>query len=140
MLFNSKRDQCRTCFVFHFLLLIWSTTPEKILKLLHVVVKLAFIDLFFDLPLLVHMKTEIMAPKYYNKWMMSIVCDLWQNEEGMIECEDERSSPEPEDNQEQVGHQILCGSILTIFFNPVSPKIHIQTVQNLLYTFPQRIN
>ncbi|CAH3172280.1 unnamed protein product, partial [Porites lobata] len=28
--------------------------------------------------------------------------DLWQDEEGMIESEDERSSSEPEDNQEQV--------------------------------------
>ena len=34
---------------------------------------------------------------------------LWQNEEEMIESEDERWSSEPEDNQEQVGHQILCG-------------------------------
>ena len=76
MLFNSKRDQCRACFVFHFLVLIWSTTPEKILKLLHVVVKLAFIYLLFDLPLLVHMKTEIMALKYHNKWMMFSVYDL----------------------------------------------------------------
>ena len=68
MLFNSKRGQCRACFVFHFLPLIWSTTP--ILKVLHIVVKLAFIDQSFDLPLLVHMKTEIMVLKYYNKWMM----------------------------------------------------------------------
>ena len=60
VLFNSKHDQCRACFVFHCLLLIWSSTPEKILKLLHIVVKLEFIDLFFDLPLLLHMKTEIM--------------------------------------------------------------------------------
>ena len=29
----------------------------------------------------------------------------------MIESEDERSSSESEDNQEQVGHQILCGWI-----------------------------
>ena len=29
----------------------------------------------------------------------------------MIESEDERLSSEPEDNQEQVGHQILCVSI-----------------------------
>ena len=56
--------------MFHFLPLIWSTSPEKILKALHIVVKLAFIDLFFDLPLLVHMKTEIMVLKYRNKWMM----------------------------------------------------------------------
>ena len=33
MLFNSKHDQCRGCFDFCFLLLIWSTTAEKILKL-----------------------------------------------------------------------------------------------------------
>ena len=33
--------------------------------------------------------------------------DFWQDEEGMIESEDGRSSSEPEDNQEQVGHQIL---------------------------------
>ena len=33
--------------------------------------------------------------------------DLWQDEEGMIESEDERLSSEPEDNQKQVGHQIL---------------------------------
>ena len=33
--------------------------------------------------------------------------DLWQDEEEMIESEDERSSSESEDNQEQVGHQIL---------------------------------
>ena len=33
--------------------------------------------------------------------------DLWQDEERMIESEDGRSSSEPEDNQEQVGHQIL---------------------------------
>ena len=33
--------------------------------------------------------------------------DLWQDEEGMIESEDETLSSEPEDNQEQVGHQIL---------------------------------
>ena len=61
VLFNSERGQCRACFVFHFLLLIWSSTPEKILKLLHTVVKLEFIDLFFDLPRLLHMKTEIMV-------------------------------------------------------------------------------
>ena len=41
--------------------------------------------------------------------------DLWQDEEEMIEFEDERSSSEAEDNQEQVGHQILCGSILSFF-------------------------
>ena len=40
-----------------FLLLIWLTTPGKILKLLHIVVKLAFIDLLFDLPLLARLKT-----------------------------------------------------------------------------------
>ena len=33
----------------------------------------------------------------------------------MIKSEDERSSSEPEDNQEQVGYQILCGSILRYF-------------------------
>ena len=36
--------------------------------------------------------------------------DLWQDEEEMIESEDERWSSEPEeteDNQEQVGYQIL---------------------------------
>ena len=33
--------------------------------------------------------------------------DLWQGEEEMIESEDVRSSSESEDNQEQVGHQIL---------------------------------
>ena len=33
--------------------------------------------------------------------------DLWQDEEEMIESDDERSSSEPEDYQEQVGHQIL---------------------------------
>ena len=33
VLFNSKHDQCRACFEFCFLLLIWSTTAEKILKL-----------------------------------------------------------------------------------------------------------
>ena len=60
VLFNSKHDQCRACFVFHCLLLIWSSTPEKILKLLHIVVKLEFIDLFFDLPLLLHMKTFLL--------------------------------------------------------------------------------
>ena len=54
VLFNSKHDQCRACFEFCFLLLIWSTTAEKILKLL---------PFFFDLPLLVHMKTEIMVLK-----------------------------------------------------------------------------
>ena len=35
------------------------------------------------------------------------VFDLWQDEEEMIESEDERWSSESEDNQEQVGHQIL---------------------------------
>ena len=35
------------------------------------------------------------------------VFDLWQDEEEMFESEDERWSSEPEDNQEQVGHQIL---------------------------------
>lgn len=44
------------------------------------------------------------------------MCDFWQGEEGMIESEDERSSSEAEDNQEQVGNQILCGSILWYFF------------------------
>ena len=34
LIFNRKRDHCRACFVFRFLLLIWSTAPEKILKLL----------------------------------------------------------------------------------------------------------
>ena len=32
---------------------------------------------------------------------------MWKDEEEMIESEDERWSSEPEDNQEQVGHQIL---------------------------------
>ena len=50
-----------------FLLLIWLTTPGKILKLLHIVVKLAFIDPLFDLPLLVHLKTQIMVLKYHKK-------------------------------------------------------------------------
>ena len=35
------------------------------------------------------------------------VFDLWQNEEEMIKSEDERLSSEQEDNEEQVGHQIL---------------------------------
>ena len=34
----------------------------------------------------------------------------------MIESEDGRWSSETEDNQEQVGHQILFGSILYYFF------------------------
>ena len=33
--------------------------------------------------------------------------DLWQDAEEMFESEDERSSSEPEVNQERVGHQIL---------------------------------
>ena len=33
----------------------------------------------------------------------------------MIESEDEGSSSEPEDNQEEVGHQILCGSNIKVF-------------------------
>ena len=63
------------CFVYRFLLLIWSPTLEKRVKLLenlgfcHIltVMKLAFVDVFFDLSLLVHMKTEIMVLKYHNK-------------------------------------------------------------------------
>ena len=82
------------------------------MKLLHVVVKLAFIDLFFDLHFLIRMKTEIMVLKFIrNGWCLVQVCDLWQDEEGIVTSEDERSSLKPEDNQEQVGYQILCGCI-----------------------------
>ena len=37
----------------------------------------------------------------------------------MIESEDERWSSETEDNQEQVGHQSLCGSILYFFLERI---------------------
>ena len=37
----------------------------------------------------------------------------------MIESEDERSSSETEDNQEQVGNQIFCESILWYFLERI---------------------
>ena len=58
------------------------------------------------------------------------VCDLWQNEEGIIESEDERSSFEPEDNQAQVGHEILCESILRYCLLHLSFNNHIEHVVN----------
>lgn len=59
-----------TCFLFGQL------HPEKILKLSLLVETVACsckIDLLFDLPLLVDMKTEIMILKYHIKWMISVL-------------------------------------------------------------------
>ena len=67
MLFNSTHDQCRACFGCRFLLLTWSTSSVKILKLLHIVVKLAFTDPFIDLPLPVRGRPGSRSVSFYTK-------------------------------------------------------------------------
>ena len=103
MLFNSKHDQCRAFFEFRYFLLISSTTPAKILKLSHIVVQLTYFLTCFSS---CTVDDKCIKVRY-----------LWQNEGGIVEPEDERSSSEPEDNQAQVGHEILCESIIIKVFS-----------------------
>ena len=84
VLFNSKHDQCRACFEFCFLLLIWSTTAEKILKL--------WLFLLTYLSSCTWKLTQGPKIKYHKKWMLFsvkyMICGRMKKESSNLKMKD----------------------------------------------------